>query len=188
MAKKSFKENFLNKQSLLILMIVFIVIGAGIGGAVLKASENPAFCASCHIMEPYYESWYDSESHLLASRHATEDVDCHQCHEPTIATQLNELFLFVTKQYKVPLEKRDFDRDFCFECHTENGGATTWEEAILATDYAESNPHDSHNGLLECNVCHNMHQPSQAFCAECHIFNWLDDLDEGWSKEQAGSL
>ncbi len=180
MPKKSFREKFFNKKGVLILIIVAVVIGAGTGGALLKASENPAFCSTCHIMEPYYESWADNETHLLASKHAAEDVDCHQCHEPDIATQLNELYLYTTKQYQVPLEKREFTREFCLDCHSEDGGASTYDEAKAATDFKESNPHDSHNGELECNVCHNMHQPSKILCADCHIFNWIDDLDEGW--------
>ena len=40
----------------------------------LNASNDPAFCNSCHIMEPcYYESWDDSN--LLANKHAAEGED-----------------------------------------------------------------------------------------------------------------
>ncbi|MGR6835997.1 cytochrome c3 family protein [Syntrophomonas erecta] len=183
MQKKSFRERFFNKKGLLILAGLILVIGAGGGVAVLKASESPDFCSTCHIMEPYYDSWHNSESNLLASKHAVEDVDCHQCHEPDLSTQIHELFVFVTGNYEVPLEKREFKQEFCLECHSETGEATTWEEAKEATDFQESNPHDSHNTDLECNACHNMHQPSQVFCAECHYFDWMDDLDNGWTQD-----
>lgn len=180
MQQKSFKEKFFNKKGLLILVLAVLIVGAGSGAAVLKASENPKFCSTCHLMVPYYESWSDPDLMLLASKHADDDVDCHQCHEPTISTQLKELYLFVTGNYQVPLEKRLFEQQFCLDCHSEGGGATTWEEAKLATEFADSNPHDSHHGNLECYTCHNMHQPSRPFCAECHLFDWIDDLDEGW--------
>ena len=36
-------------------------------------TSRPQFCASCHIMEPYYKSWQES-SH--------KDVTCIECHFP----------------------------------------------------------------------------------------------------------
>lgn len=181
MEHKSFKERFFNKKTVLIVIIAVMLIGAGTGAAVLKASENPSFCNTCHIMKPYYESWHDSD--LLAAKHAEADVDCHQCHEATISTQVSEGVKYVTGSYKTPLDKREFKRDFCLECHSEQGEGASWEEIKTATNFEESNPHDSHNGEQECNLCHNMHQPSKAMCSECHIFDWIDELDAGWAQE-----
>lgn len=180
MKNKSIKKRLFNKKVFLMFIIGLTIIGVGASGALLKASNNPAFCGTCHIMKPYYESWSDKSLHLLANKHENEDIDCHECHKPNLVTQMNEGFLFITGRYQNPLEKREFTKDFCFDCHATGGSATSWEETILATEYEESNPHDSHHGELECYICHNMHQPSNIFCADCHIFNWIDDLGENW--------
>ncbi|HZJ84898.1 MAG TPA: cytochrome c3 family protein [Syntrophomonadaceae bacterium] len=180
MQHKSFKDKFFNKKGLLIFIIALILVGVGIGGAFLKVSSYPAFCNTCHIMKPYYESWHDNNLNFVASKHANEDVDCHDCHKPNLITQMNEGYLFITRQYQDPLEKREFAKDMCFECHIEGGTATSWEEIKSATEYEESNPHDSHHGEQECYICHNQHQKQQIFCADCHIFNWIDDLDDNW--------
>lgn len=52
---RSFRERFLNKRVILIVIAVVLVLGAGTGAALVKASDNPAFCSTCHIMKPYYE-------------------------------------------------------------------------------------------------------------------------------------
>jgi len=49
------------------------------------------------------------------------------------------------------------------------------ESAIseASSDYAthggiEANPHQSHNGELDCAVCHHMHKASEKYCIQCH--------------------
>lgn len=182
MERKSFRERFLNKKVILIVVGAAVIIGAGTAGALLKASENPSFCATCHVIEPYYLSW--SEGALLDHKHAEQDVTCQECHHNSIPEKAMEGINFITGNYTLPLEGGpDTSREFCLECHSEEGEGASWEEIKLATNFEESNPHDSHNGEQECNTCHNMHEKSYAFCSECHIFNWLDDLDEeAWTK------
>jgi hypothetical protein len=34
----------------------------------------------------------------------------------------------------------------------------------------------------DCNVCHSMHDYSEVYCAQCHLFKWYDDLDESWGQ------
>ncbi len=56
------------------LLHVFILCAvAGLLGFILavEITERPSFCRSCHIMEPYYQSWRES-SH--------RDVSCIECH------------------------------------------------------------------------------------------------------------
>ncbi|MFY9140541.1 MAG: cytochrome c3 family protein [Thermacetogeniaceae bacterium] len=171
------KKGFNFKKIVLIAALVAVVVGAGGGIYMLKASDNPEFCSSCHLMVPYYESW--NESNLLAHKHAVSEdkLECHDCHEPTLSTQIEEGVKFITGNYQVPLEKREFPRDFCLECHDD------WENIVAATDYEDSNPHDSHYGEQECHLCHNMHQQSVVMCAECHYFKWMDELDDSWTTE-----
>ncbi|NPV91350.1 MAG: cytochrome c3 [Firmicutes bacterium] len=185
---KGFRERFLNKRVILIAAAVVLILGGGTGAALVKASDNPSFCNNCHIMKPYYESW--NSGNLLANKHAAAGVDCHACHESSISVQASEGIKYITGDYKEPLEKRVFYKQFCLDCHSEAGiGAvkgTTFEQAKLNTSYTEkagvSNPHDSHIGEQECNVCHNMHQQSNMMCAECHAnsYDWIDNLDSSW--------
>ncbi|HPF41360.1 MAG TPA: NapC/NirT family cytochrome c [Phycisphaerae bacterium] len=55
-------------------MLVFLVLGAaGIGGAEYYTG-TPNFCGTCHVMDPYYESW-------AADVHSTKlGVRCVDCH------------------------------------------------------------------------------------------------------------
>ncbi len=183
MEGKRFRERFLNKRTILIVLVAAVIIGTGVAAGLLKASENPSFCASCHIVEPYYLSWNDSP--LLDHKHAEENITCQECHERSIPEKAMEGLNFIIGNYELPLEGGpEKNRDFCLECHSEDGEGSSWEETKAATDFEESNPHDSHHGTQECNVCHNMHEPSYVFCSECHIFSWIDDLDldkEAWT-------
>ncbi len=176
--RKNFREKYLNKKSLLILALVLLIIGGGSGAALLKASENPAFCGSCHIIKPYYESW--SGETLLDSKHAAEDITCQECHHHSLSGKMQEGIKFVTGDYTLPLESDNGDRAFCLECHSKKGEGASWEEIKAATDFEESNPHFSHHGEQNCNLCHKMHEPSTVMCSECHTFKWMDNLDESW--------
>lgn len=171
---KGWKALF-SKKVILAGLGLAVIIGVGVGAYLVKASENPEFCSSCHLMVPYYDSYHDSN--LLANQHAEAELDCHDCHESSIAIQAQEGWKFITGNYQIPLERREFSKEFCLECHDDFD--TTVK---AATDFEHANPHDSHNGELECNVCHNMHKPSQVFCAECHIFDWFGEIDESWAN------
>ncbi len=173
------------KRLLIIILGAAVILGAGSGVYVLKASDSPSFCTTCHIMESYYQSWQSSS--YLANKHAAGDVTCHDCHESTLAIQAEEGIKFVTGDYKEPLDKRLFSNDFCLNCHSTSGigspKGATFEDAKTATNFEQSNPHDSHNGEQDCNTCHSMHQQSTLMCAQCHEFEWAEDLDDGWSTE-----
>ncbi|MBM7867709.1 cytochrome c nitrite reductase small subunit [Heliobacterium gestii] len=57
--------------------VIAVGIGVLIGRQPLKglvyALDRPELCASCHVMEPHYESWYHS---------AHRTVNCNDCHTP----------------------------------------------------------------------------------------------------------
>ena len=176
--RTSFREKYLNKKIILMVIGIGIVIGGITAGALLKASENPSFCGTCHIIRPYYESW--NEGVLLDHKHAQENIECLDCHHRSIPEKAMEGLNFVTGNYYMPLEGPPGDRAMCLDCHSETGEGTSWEEIKAATDFTESNPHDSHNGEQDCNLCHSMHSKSKPMCADCHIFRWMDELDENW--------
>jgi cytochrome c nitrite reductase small subunit len=181
---RSFRERFLNKKVILMVLALVLVLGAGTGAALVKASDNPAFYNVCHVMKPYYTSWHDSN--LLAHQHAAAGVECHDCHESSIAIQASEGLKYITGNYKEPLEKRNFRQALCLQCHSETGTGTprgtSFTTAKANTNFTESNPHDSHNGQQECNLCHSMHRQSDVMCAQCHSFDWFDQLDDSWKK------
>ena len=182
MKHKSIRSYF-NRKAILIMLSAIVIVGAGAGVGLLKASANPTFCGTCHIIKPYYQSW--NEGSLLDHQHAEANVTCQECHHSTIPEKAQEGFNYIIANYVVPLEGGpDGGRDFCLDCHSENGNGSSWAEIRAATDFEEANPHDSHNGEQECNECHNMHQPSQVMCSQCHFFKWVNDLDiEAWATD-----
>jgi cytochrome c nitrite reductase small subunit len=140
--------------------VAVVIIVAGV--AAWEYHEQPQFCGLCHIMDPYLASW--ESSNLLAEAHADADVNCLECHEPTVQQQVEELVKFVKDDYQDPLVERKFDKQWCFRCH-EHG---SYEQVVQLTSDLDPNPHDSYHGELECNVCHKVHRESEDYCAQCH--------------------
>ncbi len=80
------------------------IVGAALallllGGGAVHYSESPAFCHSCHIMEPYYQAWKTSKHNHVA---------CVECHYPPGAPQtllwkkfqaLSQVAKYVTRTY-----------------------------------------------------------------------------------------
>lgn len=55
----------------------------------------------------------------------------------------------------------------CLDCH---GGYSGMAEATQKEE--GPNPHDSHEGEIPCNECHQPHQPSVDYCEQCHTFSF----------------
>lgn len=186
------KQKFWRPKNILIILAVLVVLVVGGGAGVMKASDNPAFCTLCHNMQDYYDSYTltmtsetSGEYTLLAKDHADEGYICHDCHEANIGEQISEGIKFVTGDYLDPLERRDFGDQICLDCHDfEEAKEITRERfaGVSAPPYDVANPHDSHNGDLDCNTCHRMHEPSQLLCAQCHEIKWVKEVlsDGGW--------
>jgi len=86
-----------------IAVLLGVVVIGGVGAvAAWKYHEQPQFCATCHIMEPYLESWVSSD--YGAHAHAVEDATCLECHEPTTQQQVDELVVYMQGDFTVPLE------------------------------------------------------------------------------------
>ncbi len=154
------------KRTVVIAVLLGVVVVGGVGAIGLWTyHEQPQFCATCHIMEPYLESWQASD--YGAAAHAEQGVTCLNCHEPTTQQQVDELVAYVQGDFTVPLQQRQFSDDFCFDCHLPNEH-TSYDEVIQLTAGLELNPHDSHLGELDCDLCHKMHRASEDYCAQCH--------------------
>ncbi|WP_425804449.1 cytochrome c3 family protein [Desulfitobacterium sp. Sab5] len=165
--KKKFKKRLLNKKVILIILIAFVIVGTGGTAAIVKASDNPQFCTLCHNMQPMYDSYHDSN--LLANSHAKAGVKCHDCHESSLSIQAEEGMKYITGNYESPMKTREFPQEMCLKCHN-------YDDVKAKTNFDESNPHDSHNGELQCYTCHKMHEPSQVLCTQCHNFSWMNNL------------
>lgn len=164
-----------NKTGKMMLLLFCLLLIGGTGSLLtLEASEKPEFCITCHHMQPYYDSF--KEGDLLAHKHAEAGISCHDCHEKGIPEKMDEGIKYVTGDYEVPMQKRDFGtRENCLKCHDS-------EVVKEKTDFAESNPHASHYGEQDCNQCHSMHRESEVSCKKCHDFVWMDQLPDGWKK------
>jgi cytochrome c nitrite reductase small subunit len=156
----------MSKKRIVVIAVAGVVVIGGVGAVGLWTyHEQPQFCATCHIMQPYLESWVSSDYGAYA--HALEGVTCLDCHEPTTQQQVDELVVYMQGDFMVPLEERQFGTQFCFDCHEANEH-TRYEEVVQLTADMELNPHESHLGELECEVCHKMHGASEDYCANCH--------------------
>lgn len=162
-----------SKKKLLIILALMLIFAVGGALAAEKMSDNPAFCANCHNMQSYYDSWKDSK--LLANAHAQAGINCHDCHTPSLTQQAEEGLKFITGNFETPLKKREFPQEMCLKCHKT-------AEVIPKTNFGEANPHDSHQGVQECNKCHNMHQESKVMCSQCHDFEWMSQLPPSFKK------
>lgn len=175
--KKELLQKWSRKKKLIFILLAVLVL-LGIGGlAVVKASDNPSFCgAFCHNMKPMYKSYSDSKSNMLAHDHAKAEVECHGCHQDSLTTKAMEGVKYVTGNFEDPMKTRKFSKDMCLKCHD-------YKKVIAKTNFKESNPHQSHNGQLECNQCHKMHESSTVYCAKCHDFKWMDKLPAYFKKQ-----
>ena len=163
-----------NKKFLILAGLIALIGLAGVVLGMHKVSKEPSFCASCHIMKPYYQSWIDSS--LLARSHAEKGVVCLDCHESSYPDKIKQGIKYVTGDFKEPLDQRRFSREKCLECHVD------FDRVKASTDYGNNgNPHaPPHSNEMECTMCHSMHQQSQLYCSQCHDFEWAKQLGQDW--------
>jgi hypothetical protein len=166
-----------HKVPIVIVLVVMASAMVVVTEKALEITENPAFCGkNCHIMRPYYDSWYTS-SH--------NDVRCVECHyEPGLighikgkANGLLQFYSYETtvEEYSGKLYAKVMDNN-CLICH---------EKRILSSDVNFNGINFSHkNHYLEpkrgisltCTSCHSMlvigmkeHQSvTDPSCNQCH--------------------
>jgi hypothetical protein len=160
------------KWIILIVALCVLVIFGGVGAvAFWQYHEQPQFCVTCHIMDPYLVSWESGD--LGAHEHEQADVACLDCHEPTLEQQVQEVIVYARGDYQIPLPELKYPKEECYACH-EHG---TYEEIVQMTaglvETNGANPHASpHYGEMECRLCHKMHEKSVDYCAQCHTWGF----------------
>ncbi|MDW7673320.1 MAG: cytochrome c3 family protein [Bacillota bacterium] len=97
------------------------------------------------------------ESNYLDATHLNNGLDCSTCHSE----------LPVDKAPPTP------PQETCLSCHY-----GSYEELAKTTEYLkELNPHNSHDGQLDCDWCHYAHEPFNNYCGECHSYRLGDQFN-----------
>jgi nitrate/TMAO reductase-like tetraheme cytochrome c subunit len=158
-----------------ILLVLVIAIGAASWYTIHLSDTNPQFCATCHLMKEYVDS-YTSSTHL-DHLHAQATIQCKQCHDYPLASEISSGIKYITGNYTVPLAYTKIgNKEFCLKCH---GSYDKLAEYTANYDPDSGrNPHQSHNGELDCYNCHKSHGQSQLYCTQCHSDI---KIPEGWT-------
>jgi len=157
--------------------ILFGLAGLGIFGfTMIEVTGQPAFCNSCHFMNPFYESWKVSSHH---------EVNCMECHfEPGFMGYVKgksvapaHLANYVLG--RAPTKPNATVRDAsCMRSHCHSS-----EDLVPGNvDFGTVKfPHDKHVGQIvdgmkiSCGMCHNRIEGNEHFkvnrgvCFTCHF-------------------
>lgn len=147
-------KNLLQKRWVVILLAVAVVVLGG-GWGSLQYTNTPGFCQSCHIMDPYYETWQ-------ASGHS--QVSCVDCHYApgekyklkSKVKALNQVVQYVTGTYDTKFYTEIKDAScLASGCHSVDNinGPVMFMEKIKFD-------HSAHYGktvrgmTMRCTTCH----------------------------------
>lgn len=98
----------------------------------------------------------------LAGVHTKKGLDCAACHTTNV---ISDSETEINKQ--------------CAICHG------SLEQMGTKTSSQTPNPHKSHIGQMQCTACHSGHDPSVAYCTNCHDFPTLNKMKQGVSRLKA---
>jgi fumarate reductase flavoprotein subunit len=84
---------------------------------------------------------------LLVERHKAAGIECSSCHKETPP-------------------KEAVTTAVCTGCHGD------YDTLARRTEKVEPNPHESHEGKIDCGACHHSHKASENYCARCHAFGF----------------
>lgn len=161
------KEPIPLKTKILILSPVVIVVLGGAFGAYRVynyTQNNPNFCVGCHIMQPAFASWSQSEH---------KDINCHECHHLSV-TEMNQLLISFVLHRPTAVPERHgkviVSDHYCNKCHSE-GAATKINRSLFHAKHV-------YMEQIGCTQCHGelkpnkegLHRflPSEKFCLKCH--------------------
>jgi predicted CXXCH cytochrome family protein len=138
-------------------LLIALAIGAWRGRQYMD--HDPKFCTSCHTMNSAYALWGQS---------AHNKIECHTCHEPDVASNLHQLWVYATRKPDEVVKHAQVDRAVCEQCHTTGANASKWNRI------QETPGHRVHVGKerVECTQCHAMSvhrfKPPKELCVTCH--------------------
>ena len=117
---------------------------------------------------------------MLASAHATEGIDCIDCHDYGAEEQLRDTIAYLQNDYQEPFARARYPmEETCLGCH-EHGSyeQLAWRTTDLGVTDPQAKGHDAnphqppHYTNLECNSCHRVHRESTLLCWECHTYQF----------------
>jgi len=179
--RRLFKNVFGFKRFLLffgLYILLFILITAGAA----EFTSRPAFCPTCHYMEPFYQSWRVS---------AHNKVDCVECHfEPgisgTIRGKLNglvQIVNYISLSYKKRKPWAEIPDNTCARpgCHERQAFTdTTYDFKGIAFNHKHHLQELRRGKTLKCTSCHSQivqgtHiEVTETTCFNCHFIKSTD--------------
>ncbi len=126
------KMNRLSYRSLMIVSMFAlpVVVVLSTGTTVLETTKTVQSCASCHVMDPFVNDLYDSNSNTLAAQHYKNgwisEYQCYTCHTTYGAHGTFEgkrdgfrhWLLFVTNTWEDPISfAGSYPNQNCASCH-----------------------------------------------------------------------
>lgn len=141
------------KRKTLIFLGAFIALIVIVGGAFFEITSSPEFCASCHNMKPYVDSW-------KASSHS--QVQCAQCHyEPGTWNYVKGkvtdgqvhlvMFMFGRTKGRYHAEISDLS---CRSCHSDEQLNTPKDFKGVSFSHTNHLATMRRNKKLRCVTCH----------------------------------
>jgi hypothetical protein len=118
-------------------------------------------------MQSYIDSLQDSS--LIVYVHAQAGFDCLDCHEQEVLEEVHGTVNFSATS----VNEREFPKQFCLDCHGSYAALiarTKESNALTDIDNVSVNPHDTHEGEVDCYYCHRMHKKVEPinYCYGCH--------------------
>jgi hypothetical protein len=165
-AKRLEEPISLKAKLLIIALITFIVAGGGYVAYRFYdfTQNNPKFCVGCHLMQPAFDTWAQSEH---------KDLNCHDCHHLSVPEMNDLLISFVLHRPNVVPERHGkviVGKKYCNQCHTE-GKAKRINRSLFHAKHV-------YMEQIECTECHGdvkpdksgLHRflPTEKFCTKCH--------------------
>ncbi len=149
----------MTRRNQVIILIVILVIAIPSLYIFDYTQNNPKFCTSCHLMNSAYDSWQASAMH---------DLNCHDCHEATMAESMQHVYDVLTKNPDKVTKPVVIENSMCETCHASND--PQWLQVVNTAGHKVHTYGSNHTA--ECTECHglNLHvfEPPEETCLQCH--------------------
>ena len=118
-------------------------------------------------MKSYVDSLQDSSLEVYV--HAQKGFVCLDCHEQEAVEEVHRS----ANGSATSIKERKFPTEPCLGCHGSYAdliAPTKDSTALKVIADVVVNPHDSHQGEVDCYYCHKMHKKIKPinYCYECH--------------------
>jgi len=149
----------MNRRNQVLLILVLLVIAVPSIFIFDYTQNDPRFCTTCHVMNEAYDTWEVSAMH---------DLNCHDCHEASMAESMQHVYDVLTKNPQEVTKLVEIENEMCETCHTSND--PQWLQVV---NTAGHNVHvfgnDDHADCIECHGMElHVFRPPHEPCLECH--------------------